>query len=519
MAVILSSTTRTEWNADSGKETHPMQALQTTYLACLTLVLATTSCPIIAEETKRPTHVLLIAIDDLRPALGCYGDPVAQTPNIDRLASRGTVFKRAYCQQAVCSPSRLSLLTGRRPDTIRVWDLRTHFRDAVPEAITLPQHFKNNGYHTQSLGKIYHGSGAPSKDPPSWSAQPAYDFVRDPNLRYVLPSNLAGKGLKRSSTESAEVADDAYIDGIVCQAAIRSLAERGTSEQPFFLAVGFRKPHLPFCAPRKYWDLYDRADIPLPANADTPQHAPELATRSWKELEGYSDIPANGKISPEKIRELRHGYYACVSYVDALVGQLLDQLTTLNLAENTLVVLCGDHGYHLGEQGLWTKANNYELSTRVPLILAVPGQTPRGNVTNELVEMVDLYPTLTDICKLESPDGLEGISFQPLLNKPNRPWKQAVFSQYPRARKGHRHQGHGDIMGYAMRTRRYRYVEWREWDTNQVLTRELYDHDADPHETQNVAMQPKYAKEILELADILDRGWKSAQPRPVEKTQ
>src|SRR6056297_722987 len=262
-----------------------------------------------AEEAKR-SNVLFIAIDDLRPTLGCYGDPVAATPNIDRLANRGTLFHRAYCQQAVCSPSRLSLMTGRRPDTIRVWDLRAHFREAIPDVVTLPQHFKNHGYHTQSLGK------------------------------------------------------------------------------PFFLAVGFRKPHLPFCAPQKYWDLYDCAQIPLSVEDKHPQDAPELATRSWKELEGYTDVPDDGQLSADKIRELRHGYYACVSYVDALVGRLLDELEKLKLAENTVVVLWGDHGYHLGEQGLWTKANNYELSTRVPLLVAVPGQARTGVKSNALVEFV-----------------------------------------------------------------------------------------------------------------------------------
>ncbi|MDB4676836.1 sulfatase, partial [bacterium] len=407
-----------------------------------------------AEEPKRP-NVLFIAIDDLRPALGCYDDSVAVTPNIDRLASRGMLFNRAYCQLAVCCPSRLSLMTGRRPDKIRVWDLKTHFRTAIPDVVTLPQHFKNHGYHTQSLGKIYHGSGDPSKDPPSWSAEPKYDFVRDPKLRYASPQNLQGKGLKRSAVEAADVPDSSYTDGVVCNAAIRTLDKLQQTGQPFFLAVGFRKPHLPFCAPQKYWDLYDRMKIPLPGEGRHPQDAPELATRSWKELEGYSDIPEDGQISTDKIRELRHGYYACVSYVDALVGRLLDELTKSKLAGNTVVVLWGDHGFHLGEQGLWTKANNYELSTRVPLIVSVPGQKQSGLKSAALVEFVDVYPTLADICELDAPQGVEGISFKPLLTNPDQPWKRAAFSQYPRAYNGNRHRGHGDFMGYAVRTNRY----------------------------------------------------------------
>jgi iduronate 2-sulfatase len=526
-----------------------------TILAWIVIVTALLSQAADARETARRPNVLFIAIDDLRPALGCYGDRVAITPNIDRLASRGSVFSRAYCQQAVCSPSRLSLLTGQRPDTIRVWDLRTHFRDALPAVVTLPQHFKNHGYHTQSIGKIYHGSGEPAQDLPSWSVSPQFDVVRDPKLRYALPNNLQGKGLKRSAAEAADVADNVYIDGIVCEAAMRTLAElkhlydglpspsrrrrtdwevRPTKGQPFFLAVGFRKPHLPFCAPQKYWDLYDRATIPLPASDSHPQDAPELATRSWQELEGYTDIPKEGNLSEEKVRELRHGYYACVSYVDALVGRLLEELTKLELAENTVVVLWGDHGYHLGEQGLWTKANNYELATRVPLIISVPAGTlydglpspsnsdtaqdfrrtrksvvPTGTTTKALVELVDVYPTLADICALDAPTGVEGISLKPLLAQPDRPWKEAVFSQFPRAHHGHRHLGHGDIMGYAVRTDRYRYIEWREWKTKRVVARELYDHDSDPDETRNVATQRAGTEAIRELAGLLRSGWQS----------
>lgn len=483
-----------------------------TKLACFLLVGTMLLRPASAWEIETRLNVLFIAVDDLRPTLGCYGDKVAVTPNIDRLASRGTVFNRAYCQQAVCSPSRLSLLTGRRPDTIRVWDLDTHFRDAIPDVVTLPQHFRDNGYHTQSLGKIYHGSGKPAKDPPSWSIEPQYDVVRDPKLRYALPKNLQGGGLKHSSTEAADVLDNAYVDGIVCDAAMRTLAKLNTAQKPFFLAVGFRKPHLPFCAPQKYWDMYNRAELPLPTFDKHPQDAPELATRSWQELEGYTDISSNGKLATEKVRELRHGYYACVSYVDALVGRLLDELTRLKLTEKTIVVLWGDHGYHLGEQGLWTKANNYELSTRVPLIVAVPGQALAGTTTNALVEYVDVYPTLADVCGVDAPNGVEGISFKPLFSDPDRTWKEAVFSQYPRARSGNRHRGHGDIMGYAVRTRRYRYVEWQDWDSKKVVARELYDHDSDPSESCNLAGLPEHTIVVKELAQTLAAGWKDVPP-------
>ena len=471
-------------------------------------------------QPDRPPNVLFIAVDDLRPVLGCYGDPTAVTPNLDHLASRGTVFARAYCQQALCSPSRLSLLTGRRPDSTRVWDLSTHFRQALPKVVTLPQHFKKHGYQTQGIGKILHGNGKPAFDPPSWTFDPLFAVSRDPKLRYASAKNLSGTGLKRGSTEAAEVSDDTYLDGKVCQAAMERLAEFKAADQPFFLAVGFRKPHLPFCAPRKYWDLYDRNLIPPATSVVHPSDAPELATRSWRELEGYQDIANDGKISAAKSRQLRHGYYACVSYIDALIGRLLKGLSKLQLTENTIVVVWGDHGFHLGEQGLWTKANNYELSTRVPLIMALPPGSSSGpnlppqqpGTCNRFVELVDIFPTLTDICRLPAPPGVEGSSFSALLSDPTLPWKSAVFSQHPRDTESHRHKGPGSIMGYAVRTDRYRYVEWKQWNTGNVITSELYDHHAHAQETYNSIDAPEYAEARRQLQQILAAGWRAAEP-------
>jgi len=393
-----------------------------------------------------------------------------------------------------------------------VWDLNTHFRETLPDAVTLPQYFKNHGYHTRSIGKIFHGSGKPAKDPPSWSVEPLYDIERDASGRYALPENLKGKGHKRAATEAADVPDNAYIDGKVCDAAVQALDELKPSGAPFFLAVGFRKPHLPFCAPTKYWDLYDRAAIPSPVTTAPPEGAPELAVRSWRELEGYTDIPDDGKLPAEKVRELRHGYYACVSYIDAQIGRLLDKLDRHGLANNTVIVFWGDHGFHLGEQGLWTKANNYELSTRAPLILAVPGQGRPGAKTDALVEFIDVYPTLVEICGLPLPCGLEGTSLLPWILDPTRTGKPAAFSQYPRMRQGHRHRGPGEIMGYAVRTDRHRYVEWIDWSNRDVLARELYDLSADPHETRNVAGQPGRAQTIKEMSLLLNQVRKGNQP-------
>ncbi len=467
--------------------------------------------PVVSQSNP---NVLFIAIDDLRPTLGCYGDEVVISTNFDRLAESGTRFDRAYCQLAVCCPSRLSLLSGMRPDTIEVWDLGTHFRDARPDLVSLPQHFKNNGYYTRSIGKILHGGGRPAKDPPSWSEDAIHDVISgDRRVRYALPQNLIGTKLKQAASEAADVLDGTFIDGIVCEAALGALDSLSANEQPFFLAVGFRKPHLPFVAPKKYWDLYDRDTIPSPASNRYPDGAPEYGTRSWHELEGYTDIPENtASMSTEQIQNLRHGYYACISYVDSLLGRLLDRLETLEIADNTVICLWGDHGFHLGEQGLWTKANNYELSARVPLMLSVPGQSNKGAVSNAFVELVDLYPTLAEVCGLDIPIGLEGVSMKALLESPNQPWKTAVFNQYPRMYKDARHSRHGEVMGYATRTDRYRYVEWRDWNSGEVLAQELYDHTTDPDEMKNVAGNPEYARALSQHQKILSAGWRGALP-------
>ena len=476
---------------------------------CLAALLLFSASPCSTGESRK--NVLFISIDDLRPTLGCYGDKTAITPNIDKIAEKGTAFYRAYCQQALCSPSRLSLLTGLRPNSTKVWDLNAHFRESVPEAVTLPQHFKNQGYLTRSIGKIFHGGGKPSKDPPSWSEDPLYDQVRDPKLRYALPKNLKGNGLKRDSTESAEIADNHYVDGKVCDSAIKTLRRYSKTSAPFFLAVGFRKPHLPFNAPKKYWDLYQREQIPKPLTSSHPTNAPEIATRSWKELEGYTDIPSNGMIGQVKTQELRHGYYACVSYIDSLVGRLIRTLNDLNILKETVICIWGDHGYHLGEQGLWTKANNYELSVRVPLIFSIPMQKKQGSKPNGLVELVDLYPSICEACQIKIPPSLEGTSFIPLLNDPDKEWKNAAYSQFPRNRTRNRHTSHGEIMGYSVRTNTHRYTEWREWKTNKVIDIELYDHATDSNEMTNIASLKNFQDQLKILSITLKEGWKTLQ--------
>ncbi|MBZ0297370.1 MAG: sulfatase [Anaerolineae bacterium] len=476
-------------------------------------------------------NVLFIAVDDLRTALGCYGDPNAITPNIDRLATRGMVFENAYCQQAVCNPSRASLMTGLRPDTIKVWDLKshfrqellperadlpqfstgTHFRDARPDVVTLPQLFKQHGYQARSSGKIFHGSPE-MQDPESWSAPAVYNVIMKRDDGYVLPENhgpetLAWPGPKMAATECADVPDNAYGDGKVTDAALEILAEM--KDGPFFLAVGLRKPHLPFSAPKRYWDLYDRNQISSPDHPTRPHGIPDYAWHNSKELRGYNDIPDQGPLSDERVRQLRHGYYACVSFMDAQVGKLLDALDTHGLTENTVIVLWGDHGYHLGEKALWCKTTNYELDTRAPLILSVPGQEKSGQRTQALVEFVDIYPTLADCCNLPVPNHLEGISLLPLLNDPERPWKKAAFSQFPRPWT---YRGQPEVMGYTARTADYRYTEWQDFETHAVLARELYDHQQDTAEVQNVAEDPSYRAVVETHHGILQAGWRAALP-------
>lgn len=474
-------------------------------------------------------NVLFIVVDDLRTALHCYGDANVISPNIDRLAARGLRFDRAYCQQAVCNPSRASVMTGLRPDTTRVWDLKshfrqelppdlaalphlttgTHFRQAHPEVVTLPQLFRLHGYHARSVGKIYHGSPE-MRDPASWSVPTQYEVVMNRDDSYVLPENhTAGEqrwpGPKMAATECADVPDNAYGDGKVADAAIAALNE--LKDRPFFLGVGFRKPHLPFSAPKRYWDLYDRGTISAPANPHKPTGIPDYAWHTSVEVRGYADIPNEGPLPEAMVRRLRHGYYACVSFMDAQVGRVLAELDRLGLADNTAIVLWGDHGYHLGEKALWCKTTNYELDTRAPLIISIPGYAP--GECDALVEFVDIYPTLADACGLPAPDNLEGTSLLPLLDDPERPWKQAAFSQFPRPWF---YQGLPLVMGYTMRTRDYRYTEWLDFTTRATLAAELYDHTRDSAEIANVADDPLYADIVRKHHALLHAGWRAALP-------
>ena len=461
-----------------------------------------------ASETR--PNVLLICVDDLKPLLGCYGSKVVKSPNIDRLAARGLLFEKAYCNQAVCAPSRNALMTGLRSTSLGIYDLPTNFRVAAPNAVTVAQYFKNNGYRAESLGKIMHSGHGNHEDAASWSVphwRPtggAYYASTNPNARGVegerAPAGTAAAKAGSPPVESADVPDNTYSDGKIADEAIRRLrAAKEKAGEPFFLGVGFVKPHLPFVAPKKYWDLYDRAAFALPKITSAPEGAPAYAPTTWGELRAYSDIPKSGPLTEAKARELIHGYHAAVSYMDAQLGRVLDELDRLQLADQTIIVLWGDHGWHLGDHGQWCKHTNYEEATHIPLIVCAPGVTRPGTRTRALAETVDIYPTLVELAGLPAPrppgvpQKLDGASFAAVLRDPKAKTKDAVFHSYPRSRPGD-----GPIIGRAVRTDRHRLVEWKKPGAAPGTAElELYDYETDPQETKNLAAsQPEIAAKL-----------------------
>jgi iduronate 2-sulfatase len=449
-------------------------------------VIAQIPLSVFAEDKP---NVLLIVADDLRADLGCYGS-VAKTPNIDRLAERGVRFDRAYCQQALCNPSRSSFLTGRRPDTLRLWSNSVHFRDMNPDVMTIPQWFKEHGYRTRCVGKIFHNWHTKEKgDRRSWTADEFLHYANHgddkPEVKEELPKNLAlpiGRDYGASPLcERREVPDEAYYDGRVAAEAVRVLGE--VKGKPFFLAVGFWKPHAPFNAPRKYWDLYDPKKLPR-LNPARPKDVPDVAVHDSREVLGVP--PDQIKPNAEQFAEMRHGYFANISYMDAQVGKVLKALDDLKLTERTVIVFVSDHGYHIGEHTQWGKTSCFEFDARVPLIVAGPGLRSAGKSTRSLVELVDLFPTLTDFCGLRRPAGLEGTELTPLMVFPERVVKTAAFTQHPRPAYFDRTKaGVPDAMGYSVRTNAGRYTEWRDWESGKLVGAEYYDHGSDPYELIN----------------------------------
>jgi len=443
-----------------------------------------------AAEPSRP-NVLFISVDDMNNDLGCYGHPLVKSPNIDRLAKAGTRFDRAYCQFPLCSPSRTSLMTGLRPDTTQVYDLQKHFREVMPDVVTLSQLFRNNGYYAARVGKVYH-YGNPGQigtdgldDPASWEHKvnpSGRDKVEEKLITNYTPKRGLGSSL---SFMKAEGTDEEQTDGMVATEAIKLM--EANKEKPFFLAAGFYRPHCPYIAPKKYFDLYPIEKVTMPQSSwGYLQNVPDPALSSTKPWPWFG-------VTEMQSREALQGYWATISFVDAQVGRLLDALDRLKLTDNTVVVFWSDHGYHVGDHGLWKKQSLFERSARVPLIISAPGQKSKGVATGRPVELVDIYPTLADLCGLTPPANLAGKSLRPLLDNAEASWDKPAFTQVWR----------GGFSGHSVRTVQYRYTEWDHGDKGA----QLYDYSKDPQEQQNLVADPAYIQVVAELKQLVRKNW------------
>jgi len=512
------------------------------------------------EKIESKLNVLFIAVDDLKPILGCYGDTLVKTPNIDRLAKRGTVFLRNYCQQAVSGGSRSSLLTGMRPDYTQIWDCDTQIRDVHPDIITLPQYFMNQGYETSGIGKIFHEKSVKDSDPASWSVPylspvdkfskktglPTLYYYHDPitkaKIEKYIREGLA-KGMNKNdasqyakvnakvATECMEVPDNAYRDGAVALKAQEQIIALQKGKKPFFMAVGFQRPHLPFVSPKKYWDLYKRNEMSLAEFQQHAKNSPYVAYHRSDEFKRFTDIPefceftdltyGTGLKDINKQKELIHGYYAAVSYADAQVGILLNTLDSLRLTNNTIIVLWGDHGWHLGDHDQWGKDTNFEESTRAPLIISAPGLKSRKIMS--ITEFVDIFPTLCELTGLKTPKKMDGTSLVPLMKNEKAKVKEYGVSQYYRIIEEAEAKNLGyettDIMGYTLRTERYRYTIWMAngFRTNnpfaeaEIYATELYDYQKDPLETVSMVNEKEYNTVAKEMKQKMLQYFKSQE--------
>jgi iduronate 2-sulfatase len=445
-----------------------------------------------AQGRRRRPNVLFIATDDLNCALGCYGHPLVKTPNLDKLARRGVRFERAYTQFALCSPSRSSLMTGLGPDTTKVYNLQKHFREEIPDVMTLSQCFSKNGYFAARVGKIYH-YGNPGQigtdgldDAPSWQLKINPKGI-DKDEEPLLTNHTPGRGVGSSLNFYASPApDEKHTDGMVAAEIIKLMEQK--KDEPFFLAAGFYRPHCPYIAPKKYFEMYPLEKVELIKYTE----GENTIAPPW----AYWTNPPNWGLSEQKLREALQAYYASISFVDANVGKLLDALDRLGLAENTIVLFWSDHGYGNGEHGQWMKQTVFEASTRIPLLIAGPGVAAKGKTSPRTVEMLDFYPTLADLCGLEHvPANLHGKSWHPLLSNPNAAWDRPAVSQVQRGANFEGQKRKGPVMGYSIRTERYRFTEW----DNGTEGEELYDYQADPKEMQNLAKSAVHAKIRTEL--------------------
>ncbi len=466
-----------------------MTTLRRSLLAFALMVSAALSAAHAAEPAK--LNVLFIVSDDLNNRIGCYGDPLVKTPNIDRLAQKGVRFDRAYCQFPLCNPSRSSFLTGVRPDTTRVYENATQFRKNIPDVVTLPQTFQKNGYYVARVGKLYH-YGVPGQigtngldDELSWQQviNPRGRDKDDEDQVIQLHGQRSAMGGSLSYL-AAKGTDEEQTDGKIADAVIKLLEEHKGG--PFFLACGFFRPHVPCVAPQKYFDMYPVSKLALPQEPDHIKAVPPVA---------LTTTPPNYGLKTEQLLNFVQAYHASTTFMDAQVGRVLDTLDRLKLADSTVVVFLSDHGWSLGEHGQWQKRLLFEESARVPLIVYLPRAKGNGKASGRTVELVDLHPTLADLCGLKPPAGLEGKSLKPLLDDPQAAWTKPACTQVTRGKA----KDVNEIMGRSVRTERWRYTEWDAGKRGL----ELYDHDNDPKEYKNLASDPKYAATVEELKKLL----------------
>jgi uncharacterized sulfatase len=447
------------------------------------------------KAAAKKLNVLFLISDDLNTDLGCYGHNLVKSPNIDRLASRGVRFERAYCQYPLCNPSRASMLTGLRPDHSGVYDNAVHFRKNVPDAVTLPQLFRNNGYFVARIGKLYH-YGVPTQigtngldDEPSWEKR-INPRGRDKDDEKKIFSLVKGQFGGTLSWLAAEGADEEQTDGIAAAEAIKLLEERKKDDRPFFLAVGFYRPHTPYVAPKKYFEMYPTDKITLPTvvkSADVPAAA-------YQSRKAEQD-----RMTDALRRDAIQAYYASTTFMDAQVGKLLEAVERMGLADSTVIVFTSDHGYHLGQHGLWQKMSVFEGSARVPMIIRAPGMKAAGKASPRLAELIDLYPTLADVCGLTLPKMLDGQSLSAQLDDAMAPGQAAAITQVRRGGGGKKKEKDGAYTGYSLRTERYRYTEWDGGGRGV----QLYDLDADSKEEKNLAGDAKFADTVAELKKLL----------------
>jgi arylsulfatase A-like enzyme len=465
-------------------------------------------------EKKKP-NILFISIDDLNTTTGYYGNTQIKTPNIDKLASHGTAFINNHCQQALCGPSRASILSGLRPDNTKVWELFTQVRKANPEMVSLPEYLRKYGYETGGSGKVFDGSTVDAKrDSLSWSIP----FVKPKGTRWLEHNEIdrfAGvkKGVKNVPTEAPDLPESEFLDAKIVDEGLKILDTMVKGDKPFFLAVGIKKPHLPFVAPKKYWDLYNRDSIKIAEVQEFPKSIPSFHFQpSWELRSGYAPIPKTDPLPVAMQKELKHGYYACISHADHQVGRLLDALDKLGIRDNTIVILWSDHGYHLGDHGMWNKFTDLEQSTATPLLISAPGYT-LNNKTNSPTELVDVFPTVCDLIGIEAPSTLDGVSLLPILKNGKEKVKDFAVTQYHRTTK----EGI-KLEGYSLRTEHYRYTEWvkdlfksnnGKYSTKNVYAAEFYDYQADPLERNNLINDKNYKSVIDSLKGYMTEYFRS----------